>query len=219
MQLLAVRVITGRTSNRYQDLIFAKHLRDRRSRPSCSYTTNAQKMGPGKYLHVAVVGVGGVGTQVVEQLIASPIYGFQLAALASSKRMLQSTKDLCINPVGWKDALNASKTPVDLSAVKSTLLELVKQGEKVVFIDNTSSQDVAEMYPAFLSVGINVVTPNKKAFSGEVELYEGIVQASRSVKCLHESTVGAGLPIISTLKDLVETGDKVSLFWLRCDGG
>jgi homoserine dehydrogenase len=166
-------------------------------------------MEPGKYLQVAVVGVGGVGTQVVEQLIANPIYGFQLVAVTSSKRMLQSTKDLCINPVAWKDALNGSETPVDLSAVKSTLQELVKQGEKAVFIDNTSSQDVAEMYPALLSAGINVVTPNKKAFSGEVGLYQGIVQASRSGRYLHESTVGAGLPIISTLRDLVETGDKV----------
>jgi homoserine dehydrogenase len=198
-----------RAGNRYQDLIFPRHLRDRRSR--LSYTTNAQKMEPGKYLQVAVVGVGGVGTQVVEQLIANPIYGFQLVAVTSSKRMLQSTKDLCINPVAWKDALNGSETPVDLSAVKSTLQELVKQGEKAVFIDNTSSQDVAEMYPALLSAGINVVTPNKKAFSGEVGLYQGIVQASRSGRYLHESTVGAGLPIISTLRDLVETGDKVSL--------
>ncbi|KAG1846080.1 hypothetical protein DFJ58DRAFT_717407 [Suillus subalutaceus] len=158
-------------------------------------------MEPGKYLQVAVVGVGGVGTQVVEQLIANPIYGFQLVALTSSKRMLQSTKDLCISPLAWKDALNASETPVDLSAVKSTLQELVKQGEKAVFIDNTSSQDVAEMYPALLSVGIN-----------------GIVQASKSGRYLHESTVGAGLPIISTLRDLVETGDKVSLWSSRSRG-
>ncbi|KAG1729248.1 homoserine dehydrogenase-domain-containing protein [Suillus lakei] len=178
-------LFASRTSNRYRDLIFPRHLRDRRSRLSYSYSANAQNMEPGKYLQVAVVGVGGVGTQVVEQLIANPIYGFQV-------RMLQSTEGLCINPAAWKDALNTSETPVDLSVVKSTLQELVKQGEKTC--------DVAEMYPALLSAGINVVTPNKKAFSGE---------ASKSGRYLHESTVGAGLPIISTLRDLVETGDKV----------
>ncbi|KAG1748318.1 homoserine dehydrogenase-domain-containing protein [Suillus paluster] len=180
-----------------------------RTRISYSYTTDAQKMEPGKHLHVAVVGVGGVGTQVVQQMIANPIYGFQLVALTSSKRMLTCTKDVCINPVTWKDALKASETPVDLPALKNTLQELVKQGEKALFIDNTSSQDVAEMYPELLSAGINVITPNKKAFSGDVGLYKGIVEASRSGRYLHESTVGAGLPIISTLRDLVETGDKV----------
>lgn len=167
-------------------------------------------MGRGMYPHVAIVGVGGVGTQVIEQMITNPIYGFQLVALCSSKRMLMSTKDACLNPVAWKDALNASETPVDFSAVQSALQELAEQGETAVFIDNTSSQDVAEMYPGLLSAGINVVTPNKKAFSGDATLYRGIVQAGSGGRYLYESTVGAGLPIISTLRDLVETGDKVS---------
>lgn len=129
-----------------------------------------------------------------------------------------STKDACLNPIGWKDALKASETPVDLSAVKSALQELAEQGKTAVFIDNTSSQDVAEMYPGLLAAGINVVTPNKKAYSGEVGLYQGIVQAgSKRGRYLYESTVGAGLPIISTLRDLVETGDKVSLLAWWCD--
>jgi homoserine dehydrogenase len=175
-------------------------------------------MGRGEFPQVAVVGVGGVGTQVIEQMITNPIHGFQLIALCSSKRMLMSTKDACLNPIGWKDALKASETPVDLSAVKSALQELAEQGETAVFIDNTSSQDVAEMYPGLLAAGINVVTPNKKAYSGEVGLYQGIVQAgSKRGRYLYESTVGAGLPIISTLRDLVETGDKVSLLAWWCN--
>ncbi|OAX38262.1 aspartate kinase homoserine dehydrogenase [Rhizopogon vinicolor AM-OR11-026] len=146
----------------------------------------------------------------MEQMNANPFHGFQLVAVSSSKRMLISTKDTCLKPVAWKDALNASETPVDFSAVQSTLRELAEQGETAVFIDNTSSQAVAEMYPGLLDAGIAVVTPNKKAFSGEVALYQGIVLAdAKRGKYLYESTVGAGLPIISTLKDLVETGDKV----------
>lgn len=175
-----------------------------------SYTTHTQTMVRGKHPHVAVVGVGGVGTQVIEQMIANPIYGFQLVAFCSSKRMLISAADVCLNPVSWKDALNASPTPVDFSAVQNALQELAKRGETAVFVDNTSSQDVAEMYPGLLGAGINVVTPNKKAFSGEAELYRGIVQEGDGRgRYLYESTVGAGLPIISTLRDLVETGDKV----------
>jgi homoserine dehydrogenase len=80
-----------------------------------------------------------------------------------------------------------------------------------VLVDNTSSDDVAALYPTWLGNGINVVTPNKKAYSGDLGLYESILHASEKsgARFLNESTVGAGLPIISTLKELVMTGDKV----------
>lgn len=83
---------------------------------------------------------------------------------------------------------------------------------KVVLVDNTSSQDVAELYPLALSKGISVVTPNKKAFSGSYKLWQDIFSAASSsgAKVYHESSVGAGLPVISTLKDLIDTGDKVT---------
>lgn len=82
-------------------------------------------------------------------------------------------------------------------------------------MDNTSSQDVADTYPVFLSKGISIVTPNKKAFSGNIGLWRDILSTSRSAQnptgglIYHESSVGAGLPIISTLKDLVTTGDEL----------
>jgi homoserine dehydrogenase len=84
-------------------------------------------------------------------------------------------------------------------------------GGEVAVVDNTSSDDVAALYPAFLSGGLSVVTPNKKAYSSSLELYKKIIVASESAgaKFLNEATVGAGLPIIQTLKDLVQTGDKV----------
>jgi homoserine dehydrogenase len=80
-------------------------------------------------------------------------------------------------------------------------------------VDNTSSDDVATLYPTFLSGGLSVVTPNKKAYSSSLELYNQILStsAAHGTSILNESTVGAGLPIISTLKDLVQTGDKVRM--------
>jgi homoserine dehydrogenase len=83
---------------------------------------------------------------------------------------------------------------------------------KVVLVDNTSSQDVADTYPQFLSKGISIVTPNKKAFSGSYKLWQDIFSAASSsgAKVYHESSVGAGLPVISTLKDLVDTGDSIT---------
>lgn len=82
-------------------------------------------------------------------------------------------------------------------------------------MDNTSSQDVANTYPSFLLKGISVVTPNKKAFSGPLGLWRDIFSAASSATnpdrglIYHESSVGAGLPVISTLNDLVQTGDQV----------
>lgn len=81
-----------------------------------------------------------------------------------------------------------------------------------VVVDNTSSQAVADTYPLFLRHGISVVTPNKKGFSGSYALWEDIfdaVAAEGGGMVYHESSVGAGLPVISTLRDLVDTGDSV----------
>lgn len=82
-------------------------------------------------------------------------------------------------------------------------------------VDNTSSQDVANLYPNFLQQGISIVTPNKKAFSSDLKLWQDIFSAAYSPMgteggfVYHESSVGAGLPVISTLNDLVDTGDQI----------
>src|SRR5262249_32286067 len=76
-----------------------------------------------------------------------------------------------------------------------------------VFVDCTSSEDVTASYSQILDAGIAVVTPNKKAGSGPIEQYAKI-KASRS-PFLYEATVGAGLPVVQTLQDLIRTGDRV----------
>jgi homoserine dehydrogenase len=83
---------------------------------------------------------------------------------------------------------------------------------KSILVDNTSSQDVADVYPQALSKGISIVTPNKKAFSGSYKLWQDIFSAAESsgAHVYHESSCLAGLPVISTLKDLVDTGDEVT---------
>jgi homoserine dehydrogenase len=83
---------------------------------------------------------------------------------------------------------------------------------KVIMVDNTSSGAIAESYPSFLRRGISIVTPNKKAFSGSYQLWQDIFSAAKSGGSLvyHESSVGAGMPIISTMKDFVQTGDEVT---------
>lgn len=110
------------------------------------------------------------------------------------------------------DLANSSQPVLDLQEI---LTYLSNAPGKCVLVDNTSSQDVAQTYPLFLRKGISVVTPNKKAFSDTLGLWRDICSAAHSAEhpdrglIYHESSVGAGLPIISTLKDLVDTGDEV----------
>ncbi|BGP18632.1 Homoserine dehydrogenase [Rhodosporidiobolus nylandii] len=82
----------------------------------------------------------------------------------------------------------------------------------VIFIDCTSDLAVASLYPRALSSGVSVVTPNKKGFASSADLYNRISEAQKSPRafCCAEATVGAGLPIHTTLRDLLSTGDEIT---------
>jgi aspartokinase/homoserine dehydrogenase 1 len=81
-----------------------------------------------------------------------------------------------------------------------------------VIIDCTASDEIANRYSGWLERGIHVITPNKKAFSGPFAYYSELQTRAKqgSAHYLYETTVGAALPIISTLKDLQATGDEIS---------
>ncbi|KAI2610148.1 homoserine dehydrogenase-domain-containing protein [Hypoxylon fragiforme] len=163
---------------------------------------------------VAVIGAGGVGKAFLSQLEAlskrRPTPKLSLCYISTSKRALFSDD---YSSIGIDNAIqeltNSDKAPMVLPRLADYL---VAAPSKVILVDNTSSQDVADTYPLFLSRGISIVTPNKKAFSGSYKLWQDIFTAAATsgAKVYHESSVGAGLPVISTLKDLVETGDEVT---------
>ena len=123
----------------------------------------------------------------------------------------------------WSTLLSSSSLAAPkLSEIADYLASAPKGGGgntqrcRSILVDNTSDQKVAEAYPHFLSKGVSIVTPNKKAFSSSFELWQELVSAAAMSTAMvyHESSVGAGLPIISTLKDLLVTGDEV----LRIEG-
>jgi len=167
-------------------------------------------------LHLAIVGIGGVGSELIEQFVNNP-YPMNIAAISNSRKMLLFTDGTgCFIPKSGVNALDdPSAQAASLDGLVDALSDLAQRKPgKVVLVDNTASQVVAETYPRFLDTGIHVVTPNKKAFSGSLELYKRIVgpiadRVSGRGVFYNEATVGAGLPIISTLKDLVNTGDQV----------
>ena len=171
------------------------------------------------------VGAGLVGTQVLGQLslphIASQL---RVDVISNSRYQLHiaSTSDRSnlgnLNTLLPPSSAEAPKAiPEGFKLTKHSLEEFIKSLTDAstehprLLIDCTSSQTVAELYPSLLKSNISVVTPNKKAFSSSEKLYKAIEGAkSRKALVYQESTVGAGLPIIGTLNDLVATGDKIN---------
>jgi aspartokinase/homoserine dehydrogenase 1 len=121
--------------------------------------------------------------------------------------------------------MHLANSEIDLSRWRETLeksgetSDLTKFAEHIradhlphaVIIDCSASADVAARYPGWLGTGIHIVTPNKKANSADLEFYARMHEARRQggAHYLYEATVGAGLPIIQTLRDLRDTGDEI----------
>ncbi|KAL2205612.1 hypothetical protein CC79DRAFT_1387613, partial [Sarocladium strictum] len=158
-------------------------------------------------------GAGGVGSCFLQQLAyiskTHPKVRFHLTYVAIIDKALYYEDFRDIDAETALSELEASGGP--LPALEATLGYLSSIPRKVILVDNTSSSQIAEAYPDILRRGISIVTPNKKAFSGTYELWQDIFSTSQATGALvyHESSVGAGMPIISTLKDMVETGDKI----------
>ncbi|KAJ6011115.1 Homoserine dehydrogenase catalytic [Penicillium sp. IBT 35674x] len=140
----------------------------------------------------------------------------QLVLLARSSQTLLAPTPAYSPAIPAADWATASAAP---SLVKKGALPaeeiaayLAAAPGRAILVDNTSDINLARSYPTFLKKGISVVTPNKKGFSDDISLWKDIFASAAEGKALvyHESTVGAGLPVLSTLKDLVATGDEVT---------
>ena len=182
---------------------------------------------------VGVIGPGNVGATLIEQLRAAQpqLLGkanvdLRLRAIASSRRMLLDDRSIGGD---WRERFTASPQPVDLDRFTQHLL--AAHMPHAVIVDCSASPEVADRYADWLAAGIHVVTPNKQAGAGPLARYHAIREsaATSGARFRYEATVGAGLPVISTLRDLVDTGDSVvsvegifsgTLAWLfnRFDG-
>ncbi|HEX3912542.1 MAG TPA: bifunctional aspartate kinase/homoserine dehydrogenase I [Steroidobacteraceae bacterium] len=164
-------------------------------------------------LSIGLIGPGTVGRVLLAQ-IATQIerlrelnLDLRVRGIASSKRMLleESSVDLS----RWREGMAESSEPLDLQKfINHVQADYVPH---TVVIDCTASAEVAAQYFDWLARGIHIVTPNKKANSGTLPYYRSMQDAKRIAGShyLYEATVGAGLPIIQTLRDLRGTGDDI----------
>jgi aspartokinase/homoserine dehydrogenase 1 len=166
-------------------------------------------------ISVGVIGPGTVGRVFLEQLAAQSKQlreqfqlDLRLRGVMASRRMLLG--DPSVAPGEWRSALESRGTAADLAAfVEHVRVDYLPH---TVLVDCTASAAVAAHYADWLTAGIHVVTPNKQANSGPLEYYRRLQRARRAGAShyLYEATVGAGLPIVHTLRDLGRTGDEVT---------
>ncbi len=164
---------------------------------------------------VGVIGPGTVGKVLLEQIASQSDrlrrdfkLDLRVRGLLSSKRMLLSDKGVPL--ASWQQDFAAASAAPDLAAFVAHVG--VDYLPNRVIIDCTASGEIAKHYPDWLAAGIHVVTPNKKANSAPMQFYRSLRESRRrgSTHYLYEATVGAGLPVIQTLRDLRETGDEVT---------
>lgn len=183
-------------------------------------------------LSVGVIGPGNVGRVLLQQLAAARPrlrragVDLRLRAVAGSRRMALSERGFDGPDASAALAGDADATDLDALAAHVHAGHL----PHALLIDCSASDAVAARYPAWLRAGIHVVTPNKHAGSGDWARYAAIREAQAAGgRFLYEATVGAGLPVIRTLRDLLDTGDVLhriegmfsgTLAWLfnRFDG-
>lgn len=167
---------------------------------------------------IGLIGPGIVGRALLDQiasqaprLLRDSRLDLRVRGIMSSKKMLLS--ETAIDAGQWQARLAAGE------AANHERFEAHVNADHLphaVILDCSASAEVAACYPRWLAAGIHVVTPNKKANSGPLALFTQVQDARRSggSHYLYEATVGAGLPIMQTLRDLRETGDEIR----RIDG-
>jgi bifunctional aspartokinase / homoserine dehydrogenase 1 len=168
-----------------------------------------------KTIHLYVVGIGSVGKELLLQIQQANerlkthhhIY-LQLAGLSNSKKMLFNQDDgISLN--NWQSLLNEYGEEANMN---SFIKEMASHNlPNSVFVDNTANASIANLYDQVFEQKVSVVTCNKIACSSTLESYKKLKQmsAKRGLSFLYETNVGAGLPIIQTLQDLVMSGDEV----------
>ena len=167
-----------------------------------------------KTLSIGLIGPGTVGGTLLDQIhrqrtrLQSEFdLDLRIRAIARSEKMLIADRQ--IDLANWREAISASLTNLDFDQFENHVH--ADHLPHAVIIDCSASDDVAARYAGWLRRGINVVTPNKKAFSGKQQYYEELRQSAKDGNShyLYETTVGAALPIVKTVRDLIDTGDQI----------
>ena len=166
-----------------------------------------------KQLNLFVTGVGNVGRKLLEQISKQENYlkknlqiQIKIVGISNSRKMIFKKSGLNID--NWSNELIKGK--------KANEIEFFKKCKKLnlrnsIFIDNTASEVISKNYKDYLKSSISVVTCNKIACSDDFSNYKHLIDLAQqySSSFLFETNVGAGLPVIDTLNNLIASGDRI----------
>lgn len=165
-------------------------------------------------LNVFLLGIGLVGGNLLEQikqqqpkLLAEKHLKIKLAGVANSKKMLFNRDGIDI--ASFREKLMSEGQDSSLEQFKNEIIGLNMYNS--IFVDCTANDHAAGLYAELLSANVSIVTANKVAASSEYENYALLkkIAKRKGAKFLFETNVGAGLPIITTINDLVNSGDTI----------
>ncbi|MCS5663065.1 MAG: bifunctional aspartate kinase/homoserine dehydrogenase I [Flavobacteriales bacterium] len=169
-----------------------------------------------KNVHLFIAGTGNVGEEFLkiiysqkEKLIKEYNINLKVIGVANSTKMLLNGGD----EIGEKDSLNVKKTGEAYGSLPEYLSKISELNlPNSIFIDNTASQVVSDGYPYLLENSISISTCNKIACSSDYKTYSQLINAAKEFNChfKYETTVGAALPVIKTIHDLIISGDAVN---------
>ena len=167
-----------------------------------------------KTLSIGLIGCGTIGGTFLDQMQQQTQrlrkdfnLDLRVRGIARSNHMLLADRRIDLGD--WREDLSASETISDLDVFESHVH--ADHLPHAVIIDCTADQAIADRYAGWLQRGIHIVTPNKKAFSGDQSDYAALAKSAKqgNAHYLYETTVCAALPIIRTIRDLVDTGDRI----------
>jgi len=168
-----------------------------------------------KQINLFIVGIGNVGGKLLEQIKQQQEFllnklhlNLKVIAISNSKKMFFEPDGVDLS--NWKTLLNSEGKTADLNEFYKNVKNLNLQNS--VFVDNTANNDVPKQYINYIKDSVAVVACNKIACSSEYDNYMNLKQLSREYNApfLFETNVGAGLPIIDTLNNLIASGDKIT---------
>jgi len=167
-------------------------------------------------IELYIFGIGTIGQELITQIqkqqkkLYENNIELKICALANSQKMLYQKEGIRLE--NWEPSFSEAKQKSDVQR----LSELVSQDKPIngIFIDCTSSEQIALCYPQIFQAGLHIVTANKKANSQNFSYYQSLRKSANRANrlFLYETNVGAGLPIIDTLKGLIKSGDQLIRF-------
>jgi bifunctional aspartokinase / homoserine dehydrogenase 1 len=169
--------------------------------------------GTHKRLALAIIGVGNVGGAVLRQLEQQQRYlrsrGFEVSVvgLANSKKFVADANGIDLSR--WKQALGSARDRMDPSVFSKRIAAM--DLTNAALVDCTVGPSIVDAYPAFIDANLHIITPNKWANALPWTRYSKLMAQleQRKRHFLFEANVGAGLPVVSTLRDLIASGDEI----------